>query len=132
MNPRETKIALDLIKSHPDCIAWLDLGDKGNACTGRLDILTSQAAIINNALSLANVKQAMPKYSKLHLSLSSSVARILNQHYVPYDYLCKIIGRLLESNFKSFYQMITLSINVRSTMKQKGLTQIESLNEVLF
>lgn len=127
----ETRIALYLIACYPECIAWLDFKDVGNG-TGRLDILRTNSEIVNDAVSLSNVKIAMPKYSDLHIKISKKVRFILHQKRISYDWLVKTLSRILGiSTFKSFYQMLTLSILIRSKMKQKGLQQITSLNEVL-
>lgn len=127
----ETRIAIYLIACYPECIAWLDFKDTGNG-TGRLDILRSDTEILNDSVSLSNVKIAMPKRSGLHLVIAEKVRLILHQTNTPtYDWLLKTLSRILEiSTFRSFYQMLTLALLIRSKMKQKGLKQITSLNEV--
>lgn len=130
MNLIETKKALQLIRSHPECISWLDFGDRGNPCIGRLDNLTNTTEIIQNAISLSNVKQAMPKFSSLHNAISKSVATIIGAEWVTYDWLSKILGRILEEDYTTFINMFNFSIFVRRKMKEKGLTEISSLAEI--
>ena len=130
MNLDETKKALDKIKHNPECFVWQDFGDRGNPCTGRLDNLSTSIEIEKNALSLANVKQAMPKYSDLHSSLSKNVACEIGANWVTYDWLSKVLGRILEDDFITFSHMLNLSICVRAKIEEKELVQISSLNEL--
>lgn len=131
MNLNEVLQALQIINSHPECINWIDFGDSGNPCTGRLDILTSANDIQKNAISLSNVKQAMPKYSKLHMKLSPKVASEVGAKWVTYDWLTKILARILEDDYITFLNMFNLSIYVKRKMMEKGLAQISSVAEVM-
>lgn len=130
MNLVETKQAIKLIIPHTDCIAWKDFSDRGNSCTGRLDRLTNSNDIEKNAISLSNVKQAMPKYCDLHLNLSKRVASEIGANWVTYDWLVKILGRVLEDDFEAFSHIFSLSMNVKSRMRDLGLSEIQSLGEL--
>lgn len=130
MNLEETKKAIQLIIPHTDCIAWTDFSDKGNSCTGRLDILTDSNDIAQNALSFSNVKQAMPKQSDLHFKLSPKVASEIGANWVTYDWLSKVLGRILEEDYTTFINMFNFSTFVRRKMKEKGLAEISSLEDL--
>jgi len=130
MNLEETKKAIQLIIPHTDCIAWKDFSDRGNSCTGRLDRLTNSNDIEKNATSLSNVKQSMPKQSDLHFKLSPKVASEIGANWVTYDWLSKVLGRILEDDFITFSHMLKLSICVRAKMKEKGLAEISSLKDL--
>lgn len=120
MNLEETKKALTLIESHTDCIAWVDFADRGNACTGRIDILTDPTEIAQNSVSLSNVKQIMPKQSDLHLNISPKVATEIGAKWVTYDWLVKTLSRILESKFEDFEHILNLSICVK---KRNGIVR---------
>lgn len=113
MTLAETKVALLIIDRYPETIAWEDFSDKGNSCTGRLDVLPP-SEIAKNAISYAQVKTIMVKYSRLHRTLSKSVAKEMGLKYVTYDWLTKALSRLLEdTTFASFCQMVNRSIFVK-------------------
>lgn len=130
MNINETKQAIQLLMKHTNCIAWTDFSDRGNSCTGRLDRLTTANEIAKNAISLSNVKQAMPKYSNIHVKLSQAVASEIGVNWVTYDWLVKTLGRILEEDYQTFYQMLNLSICVKNKMREKGLSEIQSLDQI--
>lgn len=130
MSINETKQAIQLLMKHTNCIAWTDFSDRGNSCTGRLDRLTTANEITKNAISLSNVKQAMPKYSNIHEKLSQAVASEIGIKWVSYDCLVKTIARILEDDFQTFYHMLSLSIFVKDRMKEKGLAEISSLEDL--
>ena len=110
----EVKQAILLLSTHPQNIAWSDFGDRGNVCTGPFR-LESDEEIVEDALALAAVKIAMPKGSPLHLKLSSAVARILGCNWVTYDWLIKIVGRIMAcGSFQDFIEKNNLSIAMQS------------------
>ena len=90
----EVRSAVILLSTYPENIAWLDFGDRGNACTGPFK-LENEEEILEDALALAEVKISMPKGSKLHRELARSVAEILDCAWVTYDWLSKIVGRIV-------------------------------------
>ena len=130
MTLAETRVALLIIDRYPETIAWEDFGDLGNE-TGRLDVLPP-SQVAKNAISYAQVKTVMMKYSALHRSLSKSIAEEIGCKYVTYDWLTKALSRLLEdTTFASFCQMVNCSIFVKKRMKERRLTRISALDEVL-
>lgn len=125
----EVRKAVFLLSAYPENIAWLDFGDRGNACTG-LFKLTDKEEILEDALALAAVKISMPKGFILHLNLARSVAKILDCKWVTYDWLSKIVGRIMAcGSFQDFQDMIALSLAVQSCNKQRGLNTINSIDE---
>lgn len=113
----EVRKAVVLLSAYPENIAWLDFGDKGSACSG-LFILDNEDEKFEDAFALAAVKISMPKGSMLHLNLAGSVAKILDCKWVTYDWLSKIVGRIMAcGSFQDFQDMIASSSAVQSGMK---------------
>ncbi|WP_353892909.1 hypothetical protein PRVXH_002299 [Proteinivorax hydrogeniformans] len=118
-----------LLSSYPENIGWLDFGDSGNACTGSFK-LEDEEEILEDALAVAAVKCAMPKGSKLHNKLGSEVASIVGCNWVTYDWLIKIVGRIVAfTTLDEFRNMLNLSIAVKQGMKERGLSMINSIDE---
>lgn len=129
----EVERAIDLIIKNVDCIAWADYQDSGNSCTGRLDIFASYQDLTDAAESLKKVRIAMPKYSNRHLNMNSALSQHLGAKCTQYDHLTKILSRILDTEnteFIYFQQMVMFSKEVQKRMREKGLTQISSLDEV--
>lgn len=125
----EVRKAVYLLSAYPENIEWSDFGDSGNACTGPFK-LKDEEEILEDALALAAVKISMPKGSMLHLNLAHSVAKNLDSKWITYDWLSKIVGRIMAcGSFQDFQDMIALSLAVQSGMKQRGLSTINSIDE---
>lgn len=121
----------DLLIPHAECFAWNDFGDRGNPCYKPYDFANPQEAF-DAAVSEMVVTLAMPKGSPEHIQLGSKIADLLDCQYVTYDWLKKIVGRLLSgTNYNELKEMTALSIAVRRGMKQKGLKKISSVKEAL-
>jgi hypothetical protein len=131
MNKNEAENTIKAMINHPDCIAWLDFGDRGNSCCG-LFKLENQEEIIEDALALACVKMVMPKGTTIHLKLARLVADRIGCKYVTYDWLIKIVGRIVAlGSYQDFCNMLNLSIAVKDGMRQRGLTEIRCIEEAL-
>ena len=116
----EFKEAVDLLSIYPESIAWSDFGDRGNACTGSFK-LKDKEEIVEDALALAAVKICMPKGSMLHRKMARSVAKILNCRWVTYDWLIKVVARIVAcGSYQDFKRMLSLSVAIKSGMKQRG------------
>lgn len=112
-------------------LCWEDFSDEGNACYNPF-VFDSKEEEIDLAMTRAAVQIAMPYGSKTHHMLGQKVAKLLKTKWVTYDWLAKAISRILSgSTYQELEQMIQLSNLVRSRMKEKGLTQIKSIEEVL-
>ena len=128
----ETKKAITtLLILFAEYIAWKDFGDRGNPCYDPYKFADSQEAY-DAALSEMYTTLAMPKGSPEHIQLGSRIASLLDCKYVTYDWVKKVVGRLLSStDYNELKEMTALSIAVRRGMKQKGLTTIDSIEEAL-
>ncbi len=126
----EVKKVLELINEYPENIAWKDFTDKGNSCYK--PYRASSEEINEEVDSRAAVLKVMTKNSSLHLDISKAVARILGVKWVTYDWLSKVIGRVISSveSYHEFDKAITLSVAVKQRMREKGLTTINSIEEV--
>jgi hypothetical protein len=131
MNKNEVENTIKAMVNHSDCIAWQDFGDRGNSCCGPFKLET-QEEVIEDALALANVKMVMPKGTTIHLELARSVADRIGCKYVTYDWLIKIVGRIVAvSSYQDFCNVLNLSIAVQDGMRQRGLTEIRCIEEAL-
>lgn len=126
IDKKEVANAILLLEKYPETFAWADFEDRGSSCIGKFE------DGVEESINLGTVKLLIPKGSKLHINLNNSVARMLDLTYVTYDWLIKIISRIISScSFNNFVAMIQLSLTVRKKMQEKGLKQINSLAEVL-
>lgn len=120
----------ELIKYH-SCVAWLDYGDDGNPCYDPYVFDTRVEREID-ALTHAAVKVELAKNSSTHHLLAELVAKDVENEYVTYDWLIKIVARILCGiSVEQLHDMLELSNAVRNGMKEKGLTQISSIEEAL-
>lgn len=120
----------ELIKYH-SCVAWLDYGDDGNPCYDPYVFDTRVEREID-ALTHAAVKVELAKNSSTHHLLAELVAKDVENEYVTYDWLIKIVARILcGTSVEQLHDMLELSNTVRNGMKEKGLTQISSIEEAL-
>jgi hypothetical protein len=128
-NINEVNKALDLINKHPENIAWQDFTDNGNPCYNPYSVSSDE--MNEEADSRAAVLKAMPKNSLIHLSISQAVARLLGTKWVTYDWLSKIIGRIIApaESYHEFEKVIALSVAVQQGMRERGLTTINSIEE---
>lgn len=124
-NINDIKQGILLLNFFPECVAWQDFGDKGNSCSGLYEDGPEEACC------LGIVKEIIPKNSPIHKQLSASVAKVLRAEWVTYDWLIKIISRIVAiSSLQEFRKMMALSILLKARMAKRGLTQISSIAEV--
>lgn len=83
----------ELIKYH-SCVAWLDYGDDGNPCYDPYVFDTRVEREID-ALTHAAVKVELAKNSSTHHLLAELVAKDVKNEYITYDWLIKIVARIL-------------------------------------
>lgn len=121
----------DILIPYASNFAWQDFSDKGNICYNSF-VFDSKEEEIDLAMTRAAVQLAMPYGSQAHHILGQKVASLLDTKWVTYDWLAKAISRLLSGGtYQELREMAALSELVRSRMKEKGLTQIKSIEEVL-
>jgi hypothetical protein len=114
-----------LLSTYPEIIAWSDFGDRGTTCTGPFKLKDGDE-ILEDAAALALVKISMPKGSMLHLNLAGSVAKILDCKWVTYNWLSKIVGRIIAcGSFQDFQNMLALSLAAKSSMKHKIFEELK-------
>ena len=120
----------ELIKYH-SCVAWLDYGDDGNPCYDPY-VFDTRIEREVDALTHAAVKVELAKNSSTHHLLAELVAKDVKNEYVTYDWLIKIVARILcGTSVEQLHDMLELSNTVRKGMKEKGLTQISSIEAAL-
>lgn len=117
---KDVKNSIELLKEYPKCWSWQDFGDKGNACSGPF-ILETEVDILEDAIRLAAVKIAMPKGTTLHQDLANSVATLLGNQWVTYDWLIKAVTRIISfsSSYEEFMELVNLSLAVQTGMGEK-------------
>lgn len=83
-------------------------------------------------MMIAKVRNAIPKNGEMHLRLTSVLKRQMNLERMGYDYLCKVLARLLSGveSETSFLNICRLSREVRAKMKEQNLKEIISLTDV--
>ncbi len=125
----EVRDAILLIAKHPDCLEWKSFSDKGSDCCGPYT-LNTEHEIREDAFALAAVKIVVTKGSALHLELARSIAQIIGCKYVTYDWMIKVLGRVIAlGSYNEFCNTFKLSIEVRAGMIKRGLTRINSIAE---
>lgn len=98
----------ELIQYH-SCVAWLDYGDCGNPCYDPYVFETGTEREID-ALTHAAVKAELVKGSSTHHLLAELVAKDLKNEYVTYDWLIKVIARILSgTSIEQLHDMLELS-----------------------
>lgn len=113
------------------CFGWTEFGDYGGPCYKPYKF-SNQQEEYDAAITRAAVLIAMPKGSREHIFLGNRIAELLNCEYVTYDWLVKVVGRVLSgTNYNELKNMASLSAIVQKAMKRKGLTQINSIQEAL-
>ena len=122
----EIKKAILLMIQCPHCIAWLDFTDKGNLCSGRYQ------DGIDESINLGTVKLLIPKYSAIHGALSVSIANLIGADWVTYDWLIKVVSRVVSvSSLSDFTEMLNLAIAVKDGMRKRDLSEIRCIEEAL-
>ena len=83
-------------------------------------------------MMIAKVRNAIPKNGEMHLRLTRVLKIDLGVQRVAYDYLCKVLGRLLSGveSETSLLNICRLSRKVRAKMKEQNLKEIISLTDV--
>lgn len=121
----------DILIPYAANFAWEDFSDKGNACYNPF-VFSSEQEEIDLAMTRAVVQLAMPYGSQAHHILGQEVANLLGTKWVTYDWLAKAVSRLLSGvTYQELKKMALLSEMVKKKMKEKGLTQINSIEQVL-
>lgn len=121
----------DILIPYAANFAWEDFSDKGNACYNPF-VFNSEQEEIDLAMTRAAVQLAMPYGSQAHHILGQEVANLLGTKWVTYDWLAKAVSRLLSGvTYQELKKMALLSEMVKKKMKEKGLTQIKSIEQVL-
>lgn len=114
-----------------DCIAWSDFSDKGNPCFDPYEF-DSKAEEIEADLTHAFVMLAIPKGGDIHLKLAKEIANLLGNKYITYDWMIKATARVLSrTTAEELLSMAILSREIKDKMKAKGISQIDSVQELL-
>lgn len=125
----EIRKSIRLLIKYPRTFNYLDFCDRGNSCTGRLDIMT-ETENADYAEAYAAVLKAMPKYSELHLQFAPILAKGLGIHQFPrYDFMIKILARLLgdDKQMKSSDTVLSICLyvsRIQKYMKDTGKSKI--------
>lgn len=123
--------SIRLLTSKPGTFGWLEFGDSGNACTGRLDVMDPDE---HNQYADQHclVLKAMQKGSKLHISLNRAVSSELGTKWVKYDILVKYLARILMSceSCDALKAMVAFTECVQNQMAIKRVTAIKSVEEL--
>ncbi|MBU8763766.1 hypothetical protein KM868_09690 [Micrococcus luteus] len=106
----EIRAAAQMLVKHADCIAWTEFGDNGNSCGPYT--LDSEDEIKEDAFALAAVKIVVPKGSTLHYDLTRSVAQVIGCGYVTYDWIIKVLGRIVvvSGSYNDLHDMLKVTI----------------------
>lgn len=132
-NVGEIKRSIRLMIKYPHTFGYSEFGDRGNACVGRLDRM-STLENIDYSEAYAAVVQAMPKYSELHKQFAPVLAQELRLKQWPrYDYMVKLLARILgdDTQMKSsetVEKMCLFSNHVQKYLKDTGKTELEIMD----
>ena len=131
-NITEVKLCIArVLLPHTECFDWKSFGDRGSPCYNP-ECFSDPQELYQDAITRAAVLVAMPKGSKAHLRLGTKMAESLGCKYVTYDWLVKVVGRLLSgTSYSELREMAILSSAIQNGMKAKGLKQIDSIQEAL-
>lgn len=129
---KQVQICIEkLLIPYADCVAWEEFGEKNDPCYDQNHFINSRDAR-NIAFTMALVRLAMPKGERNHVILAKKVAKHLGMNYVWYDWLVKAVGRILSgTNYSDLKQMLLFSNKVKQGMKEKKLSSITSIEEVI-
>lgn len=118
----EVRKSLHLLASYPSAVAWSDLGDRGTPWYDPYHF-ESRDEEMKEALTLAAIRFAMPKYSVLHIQLGRAVAREVGNQYVHYDWLLKACARLLSGlSYTELAHAAKLAVTVQARMRACNLS----------
>ncbi len=110
---------------------WSDFGDRGNSCYNPY-VFDNPQEEIDAVLTRAAVLLAMPKGSLAHITLARLVANSVESAWVTYDYLAKIVARILSgTSYNELKTVVKIALAVQNGMKRKGLKEIHSIEEAL-
>ncbi len=128
----EVQKSIDLMTKKVSLFCWEDFGDKGNNCIGRWDVLSDVNECAVYAEQFALVLQAMPKGGMRHLKLNKSLAMCYGSHWYSYDWLVKAVARILMGVAQSseLERVINVAELIKDEMKKKGISKIDSLEEL--
>ena len=122
---------VDLLIEYHDSFGYKDYGDSGSVCWKPLQQSDSELRMENEMIGA--VRSAMPRGSNRFTKLSEAVAADLNKTYVHYDWLCKATARILSdpnNDIEDLKKLCEFQRCVKSRMKEKGVTSIESLEDL--
>lgn len=128
-NVGEIKRSIRLMIKYPNTFGYLEFGDRGNTCSGRLDRM-SEIENIEYSEAYAAVVQAMPKYSDLYKQFAPILAKELGLKQWPrYDYTVKLLARILgdDTQMKSsdtVESMCLFTSRVQKYMNDNGKKEI--------
>ena len=131
----EIKRSIRLMIKYPNTFRYLEFGDRGNTCSGRLDKMT-ELENIDYAEAYAAVVVAMPKYSELHKSFAPVLAKELGLKQLPrYEYMVKLLARILGDDTQMTSSDTVESIclftsRVQKYMKDNGKKEITTADLV--
>jgi len=109
---KEVKVAVELLNKYASNIKWTDFGDAGNSC-GRFELETDEE-INEYAQAKAAVEIVFQKDPELYQKLSKSVASMLKNRWVTYDWLSKVTARIVAfSTQQDFNNIIMISVLVK-------------------
>ena len=129
-NIGEIKRSIRLLIKYPNTFVYAEFGDKGNACTGRLDEMCTEENI-DYAETYAAVVQAMPKYSELHKQFAPVLKKKLGLKVWPrYDYMVKILARILGDDMQmkssdTVEQMCIFTSRIHKYLQDTGKSELE-------
>ena len=123
----DIKTAVGIVEEYHDCFRFEKFGDRGNNCYAPY---RDDPESVN--MMIAKVRNAIPKNGEMHLRLTSVLKRQMNLERMGYDYLCKVLARLLSGveSETSLLNICRLSREVRAKMKEQNLKEIISLTDV--
>lgn len=107
----------NILIPYADCIAWEDMGDKGNPCYDPYHF-DSPGEQQEAAYTVAAVLLAAPKGSRLHLELAKKIAQLLGNEYITYPWYVKAVSRVLAGNtYSQLLSMARLACTVKAGIK---------------
>lgn len=123
----DIKTAVGIVEEYHDSFRFEEFGDRGNNC---YTPYRDDSESVN--MMIAKVRNAIPKNGEMHLRLTRVLKIDLGVQRVAYDYLCKVLGRLLSGveSETSLLNICRLSRKVRAKMKEQNLKEIISLTDV--
>ena len=122
---------INILIPYCDCFVWSELSDKGNPCYDPYKFAT-KGEKYEAAFTHAAVMLAIPKGGDIHLTLAKEIANLLGNKYITYDWMIKATARVLSrTTAEELLSMAILSRKIKDKMKAKGISQIDSVQELL-